>query len=76
MVTRWLVILKSDCRYLVKRIKEMPEKFHLIQEPEMVNVLFWYIPQRLRDQPQSKERIAELGRVGLIFDFLFFITQY
>ncbi|XP_022662086.1 glutamate decarboxylase-like isoform X2 [Varroa jacobsoni] len=50
-------------QYLVKRIKEMPEKFHLIQEPEMVNVLFWYIPQRLRDQPQSKERIAELGRI-------------
>ncbi|XP_018495181.1 glutamate decarboxylase [Galendromus occidentalis] len=49
--------------YLVQRMKEMPEKFHLIQEPEMVNVLFWYIPERLRDQPDTKERNAELGRI-------------
>lgn len=44
-------------------MKEMPDKFHLIQEPELVNVLFWYIPERLRKQPESKERNAELGRV-------------
>lgn len=27
--------------YMVRRIKEQPEKFRLVIEPEMVNVSFW-----------------------------------
>jgi hypothetical protein len=31
----------------VKRMQEMPDKFHLLlQEPECTNVCFWYIPER------------------------------
>lgn len=49
--------------YLVKRIKDQPDKFYLIMEPEMVNVSFWYIPSRLRNMPHSKHREQELGKV-------------
>lgn len=50
--------------YMVKRIKEQPGKFHLIIEPEMVNVSFWYIPTRLRNVPHSPAREIELGKVS------------
>ena len=44
-------------------IKSRGDKFHLILEPECVNVSFWYIPTRLRGVPHDAERIQELGRV-------------
>lgn len=50
-------------QYEVKRIKEQPEKFHLIMEPECVNVSFWYIPKRLRGIPHNAEKEAELAKV-------------
>ncbi|CAH1979644.1 unnamed protein product [Acanthoscelides obtectus] len=49
--------------YMVKRIKEQPDKFYLIMEPEMVNVSFWYIPKRLRNVPHSAQREQELGKM-------------
>lgn len=49
--------------YLVKRIKEQPDKFYLIMEPEMVNVSFWYIPKRLRNEPHTPAREKKLGEV-------------
>lgn len=49
--------------YMVKRIKQQPDKFYLILEPEMVNVSFWYIPERLRKVPHSPARENELGKV-------------
>ncbi|XP_018328829.1 glutamate decarboxylase [Agrilus planipennis] len=49
--------------YLVKRIKENPDKFYLIMEPECVNVCFWYIPKRLRKMPHSPAREQELGKL-------------
>lgn len=49
--------------YMVKRIKEQPDKFYLILEPEMVNVSFWYIPTRLRKVSHNKQREVELGKV-------------
>ncbi|CAH1163816.1 unnamed protein product [Phaedon cochleariae] len=49
--------------YLVKRIKEQPDKFYLIMEPEMVNVCFWYIPKRLRKEPHGPAREAKLGEM-------------
>lgn len=49
--------------YLVKRIKEQPDKFYLILEPEMVNVSFWYVPERLRKVPHNPAREQELGKV-------------
>ena len=42
----------------------MPERFHIIVDnPEMVNVCFWYIPERLRDQEHDAKRMEELGVV-------------
>ena len=49
---------------MVKRLKENRDKFHLIvEEPELVNVSFWYIPKRLRNVEHTKEREQELGRI-------------
>ncbi|KAK6620013.1 glutamate decarboxylase gad1 [Polyplax serrata] len=50
-------------QYLVKRIKEMPDKYYLILEPEMVNVSFWYIPPRLRNTPHTPEKEKQLGEL-------------
>ena len=48
----------------MRRMRETPESFHIIvEEPEMVNVCFWYIPERLRAQEQTKEWQQELGKV-------------
>ncbi|XP_015789794.1 glutamate decarboxylase-like [Tetranychus urticae] len=50
--------------YLVKRLKEEKDKFHLIwPEPECVNVCFWYIPTRLRNNEKNREWEQELGRI-------------
>lgn len=49
--------------YMVRRIKEQPEKFHLIMEPEMVNVSFWYLPKQLRDGPHDRHKELKLGKV-------------
>lgn len=60
--------------YQVQRIKAQPDKFHLILEPELVNVSFWYIPKRLRGVPHSADKETELGKVclekSLEFSFL------
>lgn len=55
-------------QYEVKRIKEQSDKFHLIMEPELVNVSFWYIPKRLRGVPHTSEKEKELAKVK--FDLL------
>ncbi|KAG0427665.1 hypothetical protein HPB47_025294, partial [Ixodes persulcatus] len=47
--------------YLVKKIKERPDMFYLLLEPELVNVCFWYIPERLRNTPHSKQKEEQLG---------------
>lgn len=49
--------------YQVRRIKAQPDKFHLILEPECVNVSFWYVPKRLRGVPHSAAKEAELAKV-------------
>merc|ERR1712080_531891 len=35
----------------------------LWSSPHMVNVCFWYIPERLRGQPRTKDWELELGRI-------------
>ena len=48
----------------MRRMREMPEKFFIIvDDPEMVNVCFWYVPERLREVEHSRERMQELGKV-------------
>jgi len=49
--------------YMVKKMKQMPDKFYLILEPECVNVSFWYVPTRLRNMPHGPEREESLGKV-------------
>lgn len=51
--------------YMVQRIKEQPDKFYLIMEPELVNLSFWYIPTRLRKMPHGPQREQELGKVSI-----------
>ncbi|RWS09991.1 glutamate decarboxylase-like protein [Dinothrombium tinctorium] len=51
-------------QYMVKKIKEKSDQFYLIwEEPECVNVCFWYIPKRLRNVAHTREREEELGRI-------------
>ena len=51
----------------VRKMKEQPEKFHLIvPEPECTNVSFWYIPKRLRDEKRDHYWEDELGKCTAI----------
>ena len=51
-------------QYQMRRMREMPEKFYIIvDDPEMVNVCFWYVPERLREVKHSQERMQDLGKV-------------
>ena len=61
--------------YQVKQMKEQKEKFYLLNdEPECTNVIFWYVPERLRPRqcPQygTRDWQLELGNVSL------FLTIY
>jgi glutamate decarboxylase len=56
--------------YQVKRIKDQKEKFHLIMEPELVNVSFWYIPKRLRGIAHTRQKEESLGKVRIFLDTL------
>ena len=48
-------------QYLVSKLKEQSDKFHLLLEPEFVNVCFWYIPKRLRGLPHNSSKEEEMG---------------
>lgn len=55
--------LMSLTRYQIIRMKEMDE-FHLLSDdPQCVNVCFWYVPKRLRGQDLTEEVKIELGKV-------------
>ena len=56
----------SLTRYQVKKMKEQPERFYLLDDdPQCVNVCFWYIPERLRKYDHTKQRETELGVVSM-----------
>ena len=62
--------LMSLTRYQIIRMKEMDE-FHLLSDdPQCVNVCFWYVPKRLRGQDLTEEVKIELGKVRLDKSFL------
>ena len=62
--------LMGLARYQVTRMKDLSDKFHLLnEEPECVNVCFWYIPKRFRGMELNKEVQIELGKV-LTYSFL------
>ena len=51
-------------QYQLRRMKELGDRFYIINdEPELVNLCFWYIPERLRELEHGKEREEELGKV-------------
>ena len=55
--------------YQLKRMKEIGEAFYLLnEEPECTNVIFWYVPDRLRPRqcPQygTRDWQLELGTVS------------
>ena len=59
-----MITIVSIDHLQMRRMRETPDSFHIIvEEPEMVNVCFWYIPERLRGQEQTKEWQQELGKV-------------
>jgi len=59
--------LMGLARYQVCRMKDLSDKFHLLnEEPECVNVCFWYIPKRFRGKELNKEVQAELGKITAI----------
>lgn len=62
--------------YQVQLIKSQQDKFHLIMEPELVNVSFWYIPKRLRGVPHTPEKETELGKVCINFFFFLYILFF
>ena len=51
-------------QYQLRRMKELGDRFYIIDDqPELVNLCFWYVPERLRGVEHTKEREEELGRV-------------
>ena len=52
-------------RYQVEKMKQEKERFYLLDDdPECVNVCFWYIPERLRKSEHTKQKEIELGVVS------------
>ena len=53
--------------YQVEKMKEQKDRFYLLDEdPQCVNVCFWYIPERLRKMEHTKQKEIELGVVSLL----------
>ena len=57
--------------YQVAQMQEQKEKFYLLNdEPECTNVIFWYVPERLRPRqcPQygTRDWQLELGNVSVV----------
>jgi len=51
-------------RYQVEKMKQQKESFYLLDDdPQCVNVCFWYIPERLRKSEHTKQKEIELGVV-------------
>ena len=51
-------------QYQLRKMKELGDRFYIIDDqPELVNICFWYVPERLRGQEHNQQRQEELGRV-------------
>ena len=63
--------LMGLAKYQVCRMKDMSDRFYLLNdEPECVNVCFWYLPQRFRGKEITKETKIELGKVSKYTHFM------
>ena len=53
-------------RYQVEKMKQENDRFYLLDDdPQCVNVCFWYIPERLRKSEHTKQKEIELGVVRI-----------
>ena len=53
-------------RYQVEKMKQEKDRFYLLDDdPQCVNVCFWYIPERLRKSEHTKQKEIELGVVRI-----------
>ena len=53
-------------RYQVVKMKQEKDRFYLLDDdPQCVNVCFWYIPERLRKSEHTKQKEIELGVVRI-----------
>ena len=60
-------------RYQVVKMKQEKDRFYLLDDdPQCVNVCFWYIPERLRKSEHTKQKEIELGVVRILLVWLFF----
>ncbi|XP_031700960.1 cysteine sulfinic acid decarboxylase isoform X1 [Anarrhichthys ocellatus] len=53
----------SHARYLVEQMKKR-EGFHLLHEPEFVNVCFWFIPSSMRGKEGNADYQDRLAKVA------------
>ena len=54
-------------RYQVEKMKQEKDIFYLLDDdPQCVNVCFWYIPERLRKLEHTKQKEIELGVVRIL----------
>uniref|UniRef100_A0A8C2Z8J3 Cysteine sulfinic acid decarboxylase n=1 Tax=Cyclopterus lumpus TaxID=8103 RepID=A0A8C2Z8J3_CYCLU len=53
----------NQARYLVEQMKKR-EGFHLLQEPEFVNVCFWFIPPSMRGKEGMADYQDRLAKVA------------
>ena len=58
-------------KYQVQKMKEQKDRFYLLDEdPQCVNVCFWYIPERLRKMEHTKQKEIELGVVSCFLNYV------
>jgi glutamate/tyrosine decarboxylase-like PLP-dependent enzyme len=50
-------------RYCDRRVRESNGVLEMAHHPQSLNVCFWYVPPRFRNQPRSAERDAVLDRI-------------
>jgi len=57
----------DNAKYVADKCRASGGLFELAHNPQSLNVCFWYVPQKYRNQPRSTERDAVLDKItGLI----------
>ncbi|ELU00176.1 hypothetical protein CAPTEDRAFT_151334 [Capitella teleta] len=56
--------LMSLSRYLQKKVRQTDGFEFVLENPEFINVCFWYVPKNIRHLPPGKERESELHKVA------------
>ncbi|KAK2142787.1 hypothetical protein LSH36_913g00015 [Paralvinella palmiformis] len=56
--------LMEKSSYLQQQLREKEGFEFVFNEPEFINVCFWYVPKNMRDLPSGKERDEKLDKVA------------